>query len=189
MVFTCLAGFWRSITCSCALGAGVTKTTPQPSGRRRLMRSRSTGISWTDSGFTCSYSYSCGGESNGGGSKGRAVNCKRMERGHAPISRRPQKAGHVALHRLGLADVLGAPVRLCLRPLVERLADTLLIQSEHHLLDRHDALSALFEPDDGDGCIGIGSRGQQGRQKMDTADDPLRPDLHRAPLDRMEAPD
>src|SRR2546423_1551289 len=106
-----------------------------------------------------------------------------MERRHAPLSHRPQKAGHVALHRVRLADVFRAPDRLCLRALVKRLADTIPILSEHHLLDGDDALPALVEPDDGDGRLGFGARRHEGCQEVDTADYLLRSGIYCAPLD------
>src|SRR5256885_13537895 len=98
-----------------------------------------------------------------------------MERRRAPVSRRAQETRHVALYRIGRADVFGVAHRLLLCARLERsMADALPLFLWHYFFDGDDLVPALFELDDGDGRRGIGATRQKEDQALALPDDSRR---------------
>ena len=95
----------------------------------------------------------------------------------------------MVVYHVRLADILGAVDWLCVRARVECLADAVSFLPEHYLFITHDTCIIVIELDDGNGCFGVISRPKVLRQEMDLADCLTGPDIHRAALNRVAAPD
>ncbi len=122
------------------------------------MSLQSTGIAWTDSGFTCFFFCRLRGGSDGGrGSRGPQQFSSRANlyvgRRSSTVRNQLQEVGDVVIHRLRRNNIWHPPDRVQLRTDGQpAVADPIQPLAEYRKRDPDDRRAAEQQPDDGDGC-------------------------------------